>query len=131
MTEYYINKIYFHYNDNSDYGLYILFELNDRGYLLFDSTSFLLLAEIDKYKNFTWKEINYKVDKGLFIINIKEEELVNYFVEFSNNDILYIYQRIDGLECVEQDFMIVKKEDNFYNEVFSHMNESFVERVKL
>lgn len=131
MTKYYINKIYFYYKENSDYGLYILFELSDRGYLLFDSTSFILLAEIDKYENIIWKEINYKVDKGLFIIDIKEEELVNYFVELSNNDILYIYQRIDGLEHVEQDFMIVKKGDDFYNEVFSHMNESFVERVKL
>lgn len=118
MTKYYINKIYFYYKENSDYGLYILFELSDRGYLLFDSTSFILLAEIDKYENIIWKEINYKVDKGLFIIDIKEEELVNYFVELSNNDILYIYQRIDGLEHVEQDFMIVKKGDDFYNEVF-------------
>ena len=121
-----IKNIFFSYVDETSYGLRILFEFHTHDYLLFNSSIFLLTKEIKESKSYEWKLIDY--NKDVFISDIKEDNNVNFFVKFSNGDIFYIYQRIDGLENWEQDFQIVfNNNESRYNKILDHMNEDWIE----
>ncbi|MDR6563429.1 MULTISPECIES: hypothetical protein [unclassified Arcicella] len=126
-----LKNIYYTFEVGS-YGLKILFDLNIT-LLLFDSVSFVYINknEFDKFKN--WKRLDYGklLNGNIDITEIKEDELTSYFVKFSNDDILYIYQRIDGLEEFSQDFKIISKNMTDYNEVCKYMSEDWVEKVPL
>ena len=60
-----------------------------------------------------------------------EDEAMSYFIEFSNSDIFYIYQRIYGYGDWVQDFKIVSKNKNIveYDEVKQYMNEDWIEKA--
>lgn len=86
--------------------------------------------ELDNQINFEWIKINYeRLNEETYIDFIKEDELVSYFIKFSNNDIFYIFQRVDNLEKWEQDFEIVRVDDQKYSETKAYMNESWVEEI--
>ncbi|QDZ63454.1 hypothetical protein EVD20_13740 [Elizabethkingia bruuniana] len=61
------------------------------------------------------------------IISIKEDELTSYFILFSNNDILYIFQRLISSNKWEQNFEIVKKISEDYKEVENYMNKDWID----
>lgn len=126
-----LKNIYFHYIEGNEYGLNVLFELNSN-YLLFNSTSFLILNK-SEVPLFEWKKINYKeIELGIYISELKEDENVSYFVKFSNDEIFYIYQKIYNLNSWEQDFEIINKENIIkYNEVNEYMNEDWVELLNI
>ena len=70
------------------------------------------------------------VRKGwCYIKEIKEDEAIAYFIRFSNNDILHIYEYVDGLEDWFLDFEIVSPENENYNEITTHMNETWVKTI--
>jgi len=123
-----LENIYFYYLDGNEYGLNILFEFEDN-YLLFDSSSFLLLDKIDMLL-FNWKKIDYEeIGNGVNITEIREDENVSYFVKISNGDIFYIYQKVYDLSNWEQDFEIIRKNSLKYSEIIEYMNEDWVETV--
>ncbi|WP_433831135.1 hypothetical protein [Flavobacterium anhuiense] len=126
-----VDSIYYHYDNNTNYGLKILIQLQTT-YLLFDSSTFKYIDEIelDNQINFEWIKINYeRLNEETYIDFIKEDELVSYFIKFSNNDIFYIFQRVDNLEKWEQDFEIVCVDDQKYSETKAYMNESWIEEI--
>ena len=131
----YIKSIYFHYDEKIEhYGLKLLLEFDSNNYLLFDSTDFISLNNVEELKKrYNWKEVNYPElsTKDVYIKNIMEDELTSYFIEFSNDDILYVYQRIYGYGEWEQDFEIVGKDKSLirYNEVKEYMNEDWIGAV--
>ena len=131
----YIESISFYYDEKIEhYGLQILFKFYSNNYLLFNSTEFIFLDDIEKLdKLYNWKAIDYPEfsTKKLHIKNIKEDELTSYFIEFSNGDIFYIYQRIYGYGDWQQDFEIASKNNDprWYNEVKGHMNEDWIETI--
>jgi hypothetical protein len=126
-----LKNIYYNF-EVGNYGLKIIFDLSST-LLLFDSTSFEYINknEFDKFKN--WKKLNNGnfLNSNIKISEIKEDELTSFFVKFSNDDILYIYQRIDGLEEFSQNFKIVSKGMTDYKEVYEYMSEDWVETVPL
>ena len=126
-----IKNIYFHYLEGNQYGLNVLFEF-DNNYLLFDSTSFLILDKLN-LPLFDWITINYnEIERGISITEIKEDENVSYFIKFSNNDIFYIYQKIYNLNNWEQDFEIINKHNHLkYNEISEYMNENWIESINV
>lgn len=75
-----------------------------------------------------WTKVGYNTS-GVFIKTTREDEATSYFVGFSNKDILYVYQRMTGLEVVIVEFEIVTCDSSEYNEVFQYMNENWVEDV--
>lgn len=123
-----LENIYFYYLDGNEYGLNILFEFEDN-YLLFDSSSFLLLDKIDMLL-FNWEKIDYEeIGNGVNITEIREDENVSYFVKISNGDIFYIYQKVYDLSNWEQNFEIIRKNSLKYSEIIEYMNEDWVETV--
>ena len=66
---------------------------------------------------------------SFYIKEIKEDEAIAYFIRFSNDDILHIYEYVDGLEDWFLDFEIVSPENENYNEIITHMNETWVNRI--
>ncbi|MEZ7684239.1 hypothetical protein [Prevotella histicola] len=76
-------------NKDIDYGLNIIFKLDDNKFLLFDSIGFSFVEEINLMDN-RWKHSLHWGNK-LRIDGIYEDELTAYFVVFSNGNILYIY----------------------------------------
>jgi len=123
-------KNIYYLNEDSNYGLKILFDLNNI-LLLFDSISFVYISN-DQLSNFKhWKTLNYLdlSKESIDIKIIKEDELTSYFVELTNQDILYIFQIIDGLEQWSQSFKIISKNDNEYDKIIQYMNEEWIEIV--
>ncbi len=89
-----------------------------------------------KYNNRIYKEIPYpgKLKEGeynddIYIKEIKEDEAIAYFIRFSNNDILHIYEYVDGLENWFLNFEIVSPKNENYNKIITHMNETWVKRL--
>ena len=111
------------------YGLRIILELEDSEYLYFDSYKFLLKKN-KKLKLITseWTKLDYPdLEKdNIYIKEIKEDDTVAYFIRFSNNDILHIYEYVDGLEDWFLDFEIVSPKNKNYDEIITHMNETWV-----
>jgi len=122
----------YHSQEEGNYGLHILFEMSDT-YLLFNSSVFLFQERNQTSSLGKWTRIDYKelIHNEVSIIEIKEDESAAYFIKFSNYDILYIYQRIDGLENRSQDFQIVSrdKDADKYKEINEHMNEPWIETI--
>jgi DNA mismatch repair enzyme (predicted ATPase) len=130
-----IDSIYYYYEENTSYGLKILIKYQGvTKCLFFDSSKFVFLEEIElsKNSNYNWRKINYEELKNqVHIVEIKEDELVSYFIKLSNNDIFYIFQRIDSLEKWEQDFEIINENSLRYSEVEEYMNESWIDQIEL
>lgn len=127
-----LKGIYAYSVPDEKYGLHLLFQFVDNSCIEFDSSIFQVrdktISRVEK--TVKWHKVHYPaIDTHLKIVNLKEDENVSYFVEFSNGDILYIYQRIVGnVDDWFQDFEIVTRDDTHkYNEVFNYMNEDFVE----
>ena len=76
-------------NKDIDYGLNVIFKLDDNTFLLFDSIGFSFVEKANLLDN-KWKHCSYWKNKSQ-INGIYEDELTAYFVVFSNGDILYIY----------------------------------------
>ena len=78
-----------------------------------------------------WTKLEYpELEKDdIYIKEIKEDEAIAYFIRFSNNDILHIYEYVDGLENWFLDFEIVSPKNENYNEIITHMNETWVKRL--
>lgn len=112
-------------NEDLDYGLNVILKLDDNRNLFFDSVGFSLVGD-SNLPNKQWKHFPYS-DNQLDIEGIYEDELTAYFVLFSNDYILYIYQYIDGEERLGQAFCIVSPSDSNYKDVFSYMNEDWIE----
>ena len=127
-----IKQIYFQ-NTNTNYGLKILFEFSS-SYLFFDSVSFNVITksgfQIDLNQ---WDTIDYpSIENGLYVLDVKEDELTAYFIKFSNEDIMQIYQRVEGLGEWIQDFQIFSRKNlEKYTKVLDYMNESWVENIEL
>ena len=71
-----VDSIYYHYDNNTNYGLKILIQLQTT-YLLFDSSTFKYIDEIelDNQINFEWIKINYeRLNEETYIDFIKEDE---------------------------------------------------------
>jgi len=127
INHYPIKAIYT-YNDRRDhYGLKVLFEF-EKGYLFFDSSRFRFGSDMRKISQYRWKKLNYEYRGNLTINDIREEELVYYFVLFSNEAIFHIYQFINGDEFWYQEFEIIDRSDRAdrYDEVVEHMNEDWI-----
>ena len=124
-----LNNIYY-YQEGGHYGLSVIFEFKEN-YLLFDSSKFQFINDIDLDIS-KWEKIKYDtIQDDIYIKDIREDELISYFINFSNGDIFYIYQRIDGLENWEQNFEIISvKAELRYNEVVEYMNEEWIEVVE-
>lgn len=65
----------------------------------------------------------------IYIVAIREDECTSYFIKLSNDDIVYIYKWIDGMEVLYQDFEIVSPNKANYKEVIEYMNEEWVKEV--
>ena len=82
-----------------------------------------------------WTKLEYpELEKDdIYIKEIKEDEAIAYFIRFSNNDILHIYEYIDeyidGLENWFLDFEIVSPKNENYNEIITRMNETWVNTI--
>ena len=63
----------------------------------------------------------------LRIDGIYEDELTAYFVVFSNGNILYIYQSINGDEKIRQEMRFVLPSDSDYKDIVSYMNEEWID----
>ncbi|MBO9595650.1 MAG: hypothetical protein J7599_22295 [Niabella sp.] len=120
-----IQGIYYYYSPDDYYDLKVLFDLRTRK-LLFDSVKFVYLKDMPAH--IQWIKVDYDTS-GIFIKTIREDESTAYFVEFSNRDILHIYQRMTGLELLIIEFEIEKFGSENYDHVILHMNESWVEDV--
>lgn len=126
-----VKKIYYLIGEGH-YGLQILFELTDQ-YVYFDSSRFLVKEKSEIDVTTKWRILEYiGLESDIFIEEIKEDENTSYFIKFSNNDILYIYQFVDGMENWVLDFEIVTiNEISKYNELIKYMNEDWVENIEL
>ena len=78
-----------------------------------------------------WTKLEYpELEKDdVYIKEIKEDEAIAYFIRFSNDDILHIYEYVDGLENWFLNFEIVSPKNENYNEIMTHMNETWVKRL--
>ena len=112
-------------NKDIDYGLNIIFKLDDNKFLLFDSIGFSFVEEINLMDN-RWKHSLHWGNK-LRIDGIYEDELTAYFVVFSNGNILYIYQSINGDEKIRQEMRFVLPSDSDYKDIVSYMNEEWID----
>ena len=112
-------------NEDIDYGLNVIFKLDDNTFLLFDSIGFSFVEKANLLDN-KWKHCSYWKNKSQ-INGIYEDELTAYFVVFSNGDILYIYQFISGDERIRQEMRFVLPNDSDYNDIISYMNEDWID----
>ena len=118
--------------EEGHYGLKMILEFEDTEYLYFDSCKFLLKKnEKSNLITSKWTKLEYpELEKDdVYIKEIKEDEAIAYFIRFSNNDILHIYGYIDGLENWFLDFEIVSPKNENYNEIITHMNETWVNTI--
>jgi hypothetical protein len=132
LTNNHISGMYFFLEENNHYGLRLLFQLKV-GFLYFDCLKFVIVGDETIRNSYDWKKIEYEALRNdIFIVRIKEDEVTSYFIEFSNGDIFFVNQRIDGTEFFYLDFEIVKK-DNIarFARVKAYMEEDFVEDVVL
>lgn len=110
------------------YGLKLAVVLVEGQCLYFDSSRFSLVDNKEFVMDPSWVELAYeKQEKQISLVEIKEDEAVAYFIKFSNNDILYIYQSMNGLEDWFQDFKNISPRDSIYNKVVAHMHEEWIE----
>ncbi len=113
-------------NEDLDYGLNVILRLDDNRNLLFDSVGFSFVDD-SNLPNKQWKHYPY-CDNQLDIAGIYEDELTAYFVLFSNSYILYIYQYLEGYgERIGQAFNIVSPSDSNYKDIYSYMNEDWID----
>ena len=127
LSKYIIKKIYHFFDDSSPYGLSILFLFSNNQYLLFDSFRFYFGSNITIFNKYDWKEISHNSFEKNTIVKIKEDEMSNFFILFSDKSIFHIYQRIFNLQHWELEFEIVKQSSSEkYIEVYEHMNEDWV-----
>jgi len=104
--------------EEGHYGLKMILEFEDTEYLYFDSCKFLFKKnEKSNLITSKWTKMEYP------------ELDIAYFIRFSNNDILHIYEYVDGLEDWFLDFEIVSPKNENYNEITTHMNETWVKRL--
>jgi hypothetical protein len=117
----------YYYQEGGHYGLNIIFEFTEN-YLLFDSSKFYFINKLELDIS-NWKKIKYdKTEDNIYIKELREDEIVSFFIIFSNRDIFYIYQRIDGLENWEQNFDIITIDNELkYKEIVEYMNEDWIE----
>ena len=98
----------------------------------FDSCNFLFKKnEKSNLITSKWIKLEYpELEKDdIYIKEIKEDEAIAYFIRFSNDDILHIYEYVDGLEDWFLNFEIVSPKNENYNEIMTHMNETWVKRL--
>lgn len=79
------------------------------------------------FKNKKWNIVSDLNDNKIAAIH--EDELSAYFILFTNSKIMYIYQELDGNECIRQMFRIVNPNDKDYQEIVQYMNEKWVETL--
>ena len=126
IKDFKVKNIYFYDDKNEIYNLKLLVEFIENKYLYFDSASFNITDNTDILNQCSWKKIEV-LEENTNIISIKEDELTSYFILFSNNDILYIFQRLISSNQWEQNFEIVKKISEDYKEVENYMNEDWID----
>jgi hypothetical protein len=125
-----ILNIYHHTTSEEHYNIKILIEFENK-YLIFNSLNFSFLNKSDYTLKKKWKKLNYDcITEDVFLKKIREDESTTYFIEFSNDDILYVSQNYDG-ETWWQEFKITNKLDNFYLEIYNYMNEEFVQELNI
>ena len=109
------------------YGLEIIIIMQTKC-LYFDSSNFYFVKlPGEKFNKQKWNVVsNFDNDS---IIEIREDELSAYFIIFANRVIMYIYQELDGDECIRQMFKIVNPNDNGYHEVEQHLQEKWIETL--
>ena len=110
----------------------MILEFEDTEYLYFDSCKFQIKKnETLNLITSKWTKLEYpELEKDdVYIKEIKEDEAIAYFIRFSNNDILHIYEYVDGLENWFLNFEIVSPKNENYNEIMTHMNETWVKRL--
>jgi hypothetical protein len=132
MNEIFIDSFYFSFDkQDPNYGLKILIKFKSISKcLFFDSSNFIFKDEFE-ILNYDWTKIDYTYsEKDIYITSIKEDELVSYFVQLSNNDIFYIFQRVDNLQKWEQDFEFIKVKDYKYSKIEEYMNEDWIDEIK-
>ena len=118
--------------EEGHYGLKMILEFEDTEYLYFDSCKFQIKKnETSNLITSKWTKLEYpELEKDdIYIKEIKEDEAIAYFIRFSNNDILHIYEYVDGLEDWFLNFEIVSPKNENYNEIMTHMNETWVKRL--
>ena len=122
--------------EESHYGLKMILEFENTEYLYFDSCKFLFKKNetlnliTSKWTKLEYPELEPELEKDdVYIKEIREDEAIAYFIRFSNNDILHIYEYIDGLEDWFLDFEIVSPKNENYNEIITHMNETWVKTI--
>ncbi len=124
-----IKNIYYFFMPVEHYNLQLLFEF-EKDYLFFDNQSFFEISKENFNLKDKWVPLRYDLTEGIFIKEIKEDEFVSYFILFSNEDILYVYQLFDGTTWNQQ-FCIIDKTSNRYDEINKYMNENFVDQIKI
>lgn len=118
--------------EEGHYALKMILEFEDTEYLCFDSCKFQIKKnETLNLITSKWTKLEYpELEKDdVYIKEIKEDEAIAYFIRFSNDDILHIYEYVDGLENWFLDFEIVSPKNENYNEIMTHMNETWVKRL--
>lgn len=112
---------------NNQYGLVIIIMMQKK-WLYFDSSNFCFVkSPCEKFNKQKWTIVS-NLDNNK-IIEIHEDELSTYFILFANRAIMYIYQELDGDECIHQTFKIVNPNDEDYHEVEQYMHEKWVETL--
>ena len=111
----------------NQHGLAIIIMMQ-KEYLYFDSSSFCFVKSTSKiFNKQKWHIVSDLNDSK--IAEIHEDELSAYFILFTDRSIMYIYQELDGNECIRQMFRIVKPNDEDYHEVVQYMNEKWIETI--
>ena len=112
---------------NNQYGLAIIIMMQKKC-LYFDSSSFYFVkSPSDNFNKQKWNIVSDLNDNKIAAIH--EDELSAYFILFTNSKIMYIYQELDGNECIRQMFRIVNPNDKDYQEIVQYMNEKWVETL--
>ena len=112
---------------NNQYGLAIIIMMQKKC-LYFDSSSFYFVkSPSDNFNKQRWNIVSDLNDNKIAAIH--EDELSAYFILFTNSKIMYIYQELDGNECIRQMFRIVNPNDKDYQEIVQYMNEKWVETL--
>jgi hypothetical protein len=116
------------YTDSSPYGLKLLVRMSDNSCLYFDSTRFFYGRTTDLLKKHDWKKITYDFSVSpVYVKGVRQDEVTNYFIHFSDASILHIYQLVHDLENWEQDYQIVnQRAGKEYREIHAHMNEDWI-----
>ena len=128
LSKFRVKAFYYHFS-SPPYGLKLLFELSDNSYLFFDSSRFLFGNNAIRNNEYKWVKLKNDFIDNNNIIEIAQDEISNYFIQFSSKTILHIYQRIQDLENWEQDFEIINEHEvDDYRNICNHMNEEWIEK---